>query len=103
MAGPEKLRGKIVIDTTNPLDVSGGVPPRLAVAGHDSAGEQVQRLLPDAQVVKAFNTVGHPHMFRPDFPDGPPDMLICGNSDDAKKRVTAILEEFGWGPPTLLG
>src|SRR5688500_8780308 len=54
-AGPERFRGKLVIDTTNPLDFSGGMPPTLAVSGNDSAGERVQRLLPDARVVKAFN------------------------------------------------
>jgi predicted dinucleotide-binding enzyme len=97
MAGPEKFRGKILIDATNPLDFSGGMPPKLAVSGSDSAGERVQRLLPDAHVVKAFNTVGNPFMFRPEFPGGPPDMFIAGNNDDAKKKVTGILKEFGWG------
>jgi len=97
MAGPEKLRGKVVVDTTNPLDFSAGMPPKLAVSGNDSAGERVQRLLPDAQVVKAFNTVGNPFMFRPSFPGGPPDMFFCGNNDDAKKQVAALLKDFGWG------
>ncbi|MEW6072074.1 MAG: NADPH-dependent F420 reductase [Planctomycetota bacterium] len=96
-AGPEKLRGKIVIDATNPLDFSRGVPPTLAIAGHDSGGEQVQRLLPGAQVVKAFNTVGHAHMFRPDFPDGPPDMFLCGDDATAKEKVGELLQNFGWG------
>jgi len=96
-AGPEKLRGKVVIDTTNPLDFSGGMPPKLAVAGNDSAGERVQRLLPGAHVVKAFNTVGSAHMFRPSFPGGPPDMFICGNHDGAKQTVAGILSDFGWG------
>ena len=97
MAGPEQFRGKVLIDTTNPLDFSGGMPPKLAVSGNDSAGERVQRLLPDAHVVKAFNTVGNAFMFRPDFPGGPPDMFICGNHDDAKTKVAAILKDFGWG------
>jgi predicted dinucleotide-binding enzyme len=95
-AGPERFAGKVVIDTTNPLDFSGGMPPTLAVAGHDSGGEQVQRLLPGASVVKAFNTVGNALMFRPSLPGGPPDMFICGDSDEAKARVTTILQDFGW-------
>lgn len=96
-AGLERFRGKVIIDATNPLDFSGGMPPKLAGSGTDSAGERVQRLLPDAHVVKAFNTVGSPFMFRPDFPGGPPDMFIAGNDEEAKKRVAAILTEFGWG------
>lgn len=96
-AGLASLGGKLLIDTTNPLDFSGGMPPRLAVSGNDSGGEQVQRLLPDTRVVKAFNTVGSPFMFRPDFPGGPPDMFIAGNDEQAKKDVAAILADFGWG------
>jgi predicted dinucleotide-binding enzyme len=96
LAGPERFRGKVVIDATNPLDFSGG-RPKLAELEEGSGGEQVQRLLPDAHVVKAFNTVGNAHMFRPDFPGGPPDMFICGNDADAKKKVAEILSDFGWG------
>ena len=95
--GAEKFSGKLVIDTTNPLDFSAGMPPRLAISGNDSGGETVQRLLPNAQVVKAFNTVGSAFMFRPDFPGGPPDMFIAGDDAEAKKRVSAILDDFGWG------
>jgi 8-hydroxy-5-deazaflavin:NADPH oxidoreductase len=102
-AGPERLAGKVVIDATNPLDFSGGMPPKLAIVGNDSGGEQVQKLLPGARVVKAFNTVGSPLMFRPDLPGGPPDMFIAGNDDEAKKTVTAILKDFGWGTVHDLG
>ena len=94
-AGPKNFKGKVVIDVTNPLDFSGPVP-RLKVAGYNSGGEQVQGLLPDAHVVKAFNTVGHLHFFKPDFPGGPPTMFYCGNNDDAKKKVAGILKDFGW-------
>lgn len=95
MADAKNFAGKVVIDVTNPLDFSKGAP-RLAVGHTDSAGETIQRLLPDARVVKAFNIVGNPHMFRPDFPGGPPTMFICGNDERAKKVVTEILSAFGW-------
>ena len=95
-ARPGSLAGKILIDATNPLDASHGFPPRLALSGNDSGGEQVQRLAPGAKVVKAFNIVGNTHMFKPNFPGGPPDMFICGNDEAAKKTVTGLLEAFGW-------
>lgn len=67
------------------------------MTGNDSGGERVQRLVPEARVVKAFNTVGNAHMFRPSFPGGPPDMFLCGDDDGAKKKMGEILREFGWG------
>jgi 8-hydroxy-5-deazaflavin:NADPH oxidoreductase len=100
-AGRENLRGKVLIDTTNPLDFTAGMPPKLALGGNDSGGEQVQRLVPDARVVKAFNTVGNAHMYKPQFQGGPPDMFICGNNEDAKKRVTELLTDFGWATVDL--
>ena len=103
LAGPDEFRGKVLVDTTNPLDFSGGFPPKLAVGHTDSGGERVQRHLPGARVVKAFNTVGSAHMFRPDFPGGPPDMFLCGNDDAAKRKVEGILKEFGWGAVDLGG
>jgi 8-hydroxy-5-deazaflavin:NADPH oxidoreductase len=79
------------------LDFSEGMPPILAVGYTDSAGETVQRMLPNSKVVKAFNIVGNPHMVHPNFPGGPPTMFICGNDEDAKKDVIDnILTKFGW-------
>jgi len=95
MAGAAKFSGKVVIDVTNPLDFSKGTPD-LAIKGDDSGGETLQRLLPDAHVVKAFNIVNHTLMFRPDLPGGPPDMFIAGNDTKAKETVTGILKDFGW-------
>jgi predicted dinucleotide-binding enzyme len=97
MAGPSNFAGKVVIDTTNPLDFSKGLPPTMAVGHTDSAAEMIQRSLPEAKVVKAFNIVGNPHMVHPDFPCGPPTMFICGNDEASKKMVTEkILTPFGW-------
>ena len=95
-AGAENFDGKLVIDTTNPLETSAGFPPDLTLKGSDSGGEQLQRLLPNAKVVKAFNTVNNSLMFRPELAGGPPDMFIAGDDADAKKRVTQILNDFGW-------
>src|SRR5919112_450203 len=98
MANPKNFNGKIVIDVTNPLDFSNGMPPKLALGHSDSAGETIQRLIPGAKVVKAFNTVGNSHFIHPDFPNGgPPTMFICGNDNHSKKFVTDnILGKFGW-------
>jgi predicted dinucleotide-binding enzyme len=97
LANPTNLVNKIIIDVTNPLDFSKGMPPTLAVGHTDSAGETVQRMLPDSKVVKSFNIIGNPHMIHPDFPGGKPTMFICGNDEGAKKIVTNnILSKFGW-------
>lgn len=95
LAGAENLNGKILIDTTNPLTF-GPTGPTLAVGHTSSGGELVQSWVPGAQVVKCFNIVGNPHMFKPTFPGGPPDMLIAGNDEGAKATVTQICRSFGW-------
>lgn len=96
LAGPENFRGKLVLDVTNPLDTSKGMPPVIVGGPGDSLGERHQRLLPDARVVKAFNTVGNPLFFRPQLPGGPPSMFLCGNDAAAKKQAGQICKDFGW-------
>lgn len=102
MADARNLAGKLVIDATNPLDFSSGAP-QLALGHTDSAGEQVQRALPDARVVKAFNIITAAHMVHPKLPGGTPDMFIAGNDAAAKAETDAILQSFGWRPSIDLG
>jgi predicted dinucleotide-binding enzyme len=102
LAGPEHLAGKVVIDVTNPLRFAPDAPPMLAVGFSDSGAEQVQRWLPGARVVKAFNAVNYAHMYKPEFPGGPPDMFICGDDAAAKRQVSDICRAFGW-PVTDIG
>ena len=102
-AGPDNFRGKVVIDAMNPLDFSGGFPPKLSISGEDSLGERVQRALPDARVVKAFNTIGNPYFVDPSFSEGQPTMLIAGDDQEAKDTVRNVLTDFGWSDTVDIG
>jgi 8-hydroxy-5-deazaflavin:NADPH oxidoreductase len=102
-AGHANFAGKVVIDAMNPLDFSGGFPPKLSITGEDSLGESVQRELPDARVVKAFNTIGNPYFVDPSFSEGTPTMLIAGNDEAAKRTVADLLADFGWPDPVDIG
>ncbi len=94
--GSDNFKGKIVIDVTNPLDFSGGTPPKFALAYPNSGGLQVQEWLQSAKVVKAFNIITSLHMYKPNIAEGAPTMLIAGDDTDAKSEVTDILKQFGW-------
>jgi predicted dinucleotide-binding enzyme len=102
-AGPENFSGKVVIDAMNPLDFSAGFPPKLSISGDDSLGERVQRALPDAKVVKAFNVIGNPYFVQPSFSEGQPTMLIAGNDENAKATVRDVLADFGWSDVVDVG
>jgi len=96
-AGKENFSNKAVIDTTNPIAKA---PPENGVLKFftsldRSLMEDLQKLLPDAKFVKAFNSVGNTLMYKPKFSGTKPTMFICGNDEAAKKTVTDILSAFG--------
>jgi predicted dinucleotide-binding enzyme len=102
-AGPDNLKGKVVIDTTNPLSAE---PPedgvvRVFTSPNDSLMERLQHAFPDVKFVKAFNSVGNALMVNPEFPSGKPTMFYCGNDTGAKKEVAEILGRFGWDPADM--
>ncbi len=96
---PEKsITGKTIIDTTNPI---ADLPPTNGVLSfftdlNGSLMERLQKIAPGANFVKAFSCVGNAWMVDPQFPGGKPTMFICGNNDQAKSHVQAILAQFGW-------
>jgi len=97
-AGIANLKGKVVIDTSNPI---ADAPPTNGVLKfftdlNASLFEQLQAAFADVRFVKAFNSVGAACMVNPQFKGGTPTMFICGNDDSAKKTVTGILAQFGW-------
>ena len=96
-AGASNLRGKIIMDVSNPLAPNSGMPPALAVCNTDSLGEQIQREFPDSRVVKAFNTINCDVMVQPSLVPGEHHLPICGNDAAAKREVVSHLcEWFGW-------
>lgn len=98
LAGQGNLNGKILLDASNPLDFSQGMPPTLLVCNTDSTGEQIQRAFPQVRVVKGLNTVTASLMVDPSLVNhGDHTLFICGNDAEAKAQVTARLKEwFGW-------
>jgi predicted dinucleotide-binding enzyme len=95
-AGDANLAGKIIVDISNPLDHSAGMPPTLFVKDTDSLAEQIQRAFPAAKVVKTLNTMNASLMVEPrQLADGDFSTFVSGNDADAKSTVTALLESLG--------
>ena len=94
-AGEANLDGKILIDTTVPLDLSRGFPPSITMRGEDSLGEQIQRALPGTKVVKTLNTVNCNVMVDPARIAGEHDVFVSGDNPDAKERVSAVRPRSG--------
>lgn len=98
LSGKENFNGKTVVDITNPLDFSKGMPPTLIpeLSNTNSLGEEVQKTLPDAKVVKTLNTVNCEIMIEPAKLSEETSIYISGNDATAKEKVTEILRSFGW-------
>ncbi len=102
-AGEANLRGKIVIDATNPI---ADAPPvdgviQCFTGPNSSLMEQLQRAFPSVRFVKAFSSVGAARMINPAFSGGKPTMFYCGNDADAKTFVAKVLDQFGWEPADM--
>ncbi len=96
-AGERNIAGKVLIDISNALNFSKGMPPSLIVCNTDSLGEQIQRAFPKAKVVKTLNTMTNMVMVNPDLvAKGDHDVFVSGNDAGAKAKVTEILKSFGW-------
>jgi predicted dinucleotide-binding enzyme len=91
-----ELRGKILVDASNPLDFSNGFPPHLTVVNTDSLAEQIQRALPETFVVKSLNTVNAAVMIEPSRVPGHHTVFVSGNDKHAKGRVMDFLRTLGW-------
>ncbi len=90
-----EVRGKIVIDVTNPLkaDYSG-----LATEGGPSAAENFAAWLPGARLVKAFNTLFASVQADPTTLGVKIDALYATDDDTACIVVSDLLSSMGFRP-----
>jgi predicted dinucleotide-binding enzyme len=103
-AGEDNLNGKILIDISNPLDFSKGMPPTLLVSNTDSLGEQIQRRFPEAKVVKTLHTMNAYLMVDPaQLAATDHTVFVSGDDAEAKARVSELLQSFGWSDIIDLG
>jgi len=103
LAGGDRLAGKVIIDTTNPI---ADAPPidgvlQYFTGPNESLMERLQAEFQGARFVKAFNSVGNASMVNPSFAGGPPTMFYCGNDAEVKRVVAELLEKFGWQPADM--
>jgi 8-hydroxy-5-deazaflavin:NADPH oxidoreductase len=102
-AGAENLKGKILIDTSNPLDRSTDMWT-LTICNDDSLGEQIQRAYPETKVVKTLNTVNANVMVDPAKLLERTHVFVSGDDIEAKAMVVRILRDwFGWNEIIDLG
>jgi predicted dinucleotide-binding enzyme len=97
LAGSENMKGKVLIDISNPLDFSQGMPPTLSVCNTNSLCEQIQAACPETHVVKTLNTLTAMLMVNPGLlNEADHTVFMNGNNPDAKKTVRELLQSFGW-------
>jgi 8-hydroxy-5-deazaflavin:NADPH oxidoreductase len=97
LAGENNLNGKILVDISNPLDFSKGMPPTLSVVNTSSLAEEIQATFPEIKVVKTLNTMWTGLMVNPlMIGNGDHNVFISGNDIEAKEKVKQILLSFGW-------
>jgi 8-hydroxy-5-deazaflavin:NADPH oxidoreductase len=95
---PESVAGKIVIDAMNPYN------PDLSIQdlGDSTSSEEVQKRLPGARLVKAFNTIYFKHLAEEGRTDLPVDerraIFVAGDDSEAKATVSRLIEEIGFAP-----
>jgi predicted dinucleotide-binding enzyme len=100
--GEMNLQNKILLDVSNPLDFSHGMPPTLWVCNTDSLGEQIQRAFPKTRVVKSLNTVNASLMVSPALVPGDHNVFVSGNDQESKNKIRELLVSFGWKDTNII-
>jgi predicted dinucleotide-binding enzyme len=103
MAGEANMKEKVLIDVTNPLDFSKGMPPTLGICNTNSLGEEIQKAFPHTKVVKTLNTMWCGLMVNPNLLNGGDHtVFMCGNDEGSKQAVKTVLNSFGWKDDNII-
>lgn len=95
------LKGRTLIDCTNPLSLGGDGSLSLSLGSTTSGAEEIERLAPGVNVVKAFNTYGWENFADSAYPNAAglkPVMFYCGDDDAAKAKVRQLTTDLGFEP-----
>jgi 8-hydroxy-5-deazaflavin:NADPH oxidoreductase len=99
---PEWVRGRIVIDATNPYEGGGMID-----LGERTSSGVVAGKLPDSRLVKAFNTITWTHLAEQGderLPMGRRRVVpFAGDDEDAKRVVAGLIEQIGFAPLDMGG
>jgi 8-hydroxy-5-deazaflavin:NADPH oxidoreductase len=94
-----QLTNRIVVDITNPVDFA--TFDSLVTPADSSAAEEIAALLPDARLVKAFNTTFAGTLAGGTIAGQPLDVFIASDDSDAARTVSAFVESSGMRPITV--
>ena len=104
LAAADKVGTKVLIDTSNELDFSKGMPPGALASQSNCLGERIQAAFPNLKVVKSLNTIGAPVMVAPQtLAGGEHTVFVSGNDTPAKAATAELLKSFGWKDVLDLG
>ncbi|MBE9185373.1 NADPH-dependent F420 reductase [Microcoleus sp. LEGE 07076] len=97
IAAAGDLTGKIIIDATNPIELTpAGLAAGLTIGHTTSAAEEIAKWAIGAQIVKAFNNIGASCFENLQFGSQTATAFICGDNVDAKKIVTNLAQDIGF-------
>lgn len=96
----ELLKGKIVIDTSNPIEARDGEIAKWA--REKGAGLASSEMLPGARIVRAFNAIGYARMGAAHEQPGKVGMPIAGDDRQAIEVASRLVRDIGY-EPVLVG
>lgn len=86
---------KIVISIANPLNETYN---GLVTTPDSSAAEELQKLLPNSKVIKAFNTTFAADFSTPVIDGKQVDAFIAGNDEESLETVSELVSTAGFNP-----